>query len=422
MKIAIDLGASQTRVMAAQQGSEVKVLPNTYVSVEIGTDVRLERVDGPLESNLDVSISRLTAREEDMYFPVRVLLGELAARHSTRLRQPQALEPKHLQQINYCSILTALATQVIDLGMDLKKQQNVELYLALPPVEVRADGLVEYIEDVLKDRFAVEFPLDNVSVDLNITKIHVFEESRLACIAYSFNEDLTPTELGKEIHNNQMTVLSVDIGASTTDLVIIKNGTYRENSGATIKRGGNFIAAELRNLVEQKHKFQPTTEDIAVAVTTGTLKKGANVLDVTDLLKQAKDTCAKEMIADIEDYFTRQAISPNSIEVVLVSGGGSMASYKVEAGKNKETTEPFAFYLERELKALSDLRVEYFSANSETSPREANIIGLIIRARVDIAKKEKVEGRENKASVKDTKTSKKAAGVDTAVEDEPNVE
>jgi hypothetical protein len=382
MKISVDLGASQTRFMNTV-GGEVNTIPNRYTLEDNGKDIMLGKVSDNIQDNLDISIARITDLDGDKYFPVRVLMGDFAARHSARLRQPQALESKHLQPINYYSILTALAIQVRKVRKDLTKTEKVELYLALPPVEVRATKAVKYISDILKGRFIVGFNVDKVKVDLHITKIHLLEESRLACMAYSFNTDLTPTQLGKDIYNDKKTVLSVDIGASTTDLGIIKNASYRETSGGTIKKGGNFIAVELRQLVEQEHGFQPSVEDIATAVTTGKLKKGDKVLDVAGLLTQSKIKCASEMMADIEEYFTLQGISPNSIEVMLVSGGGSMASY-VEGDEGKiETTKPLTYFLEREIKKLSDVRVEYLSDNPNINPREANIKGLSMKAKFD---------------------------------------
>jgi hypothetical protein len=394
-KIVIDLGASATRCdrVSKESGTRLSNISNRYVEIDMDEDVRLERINESPLSNLDVTIARITDRVQDVHFPRRVLLGEVAARYSSRSHKPHSLKAKHDQSINYYSILIALALQLRGVKRDLTNPEKVDLYLALPPVEVRDNKVIEKLGDILKDRFIVTFNIEpKVEIDIQIVKVKVIEESRLACISYSFNRDLTPTKLGKEIYEKQMTIMSVDVGASTTDIGIIKNGSYRENTGATVKRGGNFIEAELRVSVDKEYGFQPSVEDIALAVTTGRLKQGAKVLDVAKLLTDAKIKCAREMIADIEDYFTQQGMSPDSVEVMLVSGGGSMASYSNEDGKEVETTRPLTYFLEREIRKISDIRVEYISEDSGVSPREANINGLLLRARFD-QQKESLELR-----------------------------
>jgi len=56
-------------------------------------------------------------------------------------------------------------------------------------------------------------------------------------------------------------VLSLDIGASTTDLTVIQNGRYLERSGRTYRTGGNVVRDYLITAISKEYDFDLNLSD-----------------------------------------------------------------------------------------------------------------------------------------------------------------
>ncbi|EAO56520.1 Hypothetical protein RBTH_07086 [Bacillus thuringiensis serovar israelensis ATCC 35646] len=121
-------------------------------------------------------------------------------------------------------------------------------------------------------------------------------------------------------------VMVLDIGAGTTDLIVIDQGKAIERSKYTIDLGGNNITQTLRTTVQTNLEIRLSAQVFEQGVITGKVKQGLKEHDVTDELIGAKRSVAAKISKEVKDYLESSGIEANSIEYILVVGGGSIPS------------------------------------------------------------------------------------------------
>ena len=377
--VAVDLGASSTRY--ASEKGRISILPNNTVIVDRDDVINLEPYSNEVESALDISIQCSTPSS---MFPVRALIGELAYRHSASNIRPSVMANKYKQQINYISAITAVAVSKLTQDID----DEIDLYIALPPAEV--NKAKDTLRSVLVGSYEIEFPLLNRTVKFSIKNVECFEESFLALLSYFFNMNGTPRDAAKKLATGH--VMSMDIGASTTDLAIVSDMRYLEKSGQTYKTGVNIAREIIANDIRTEYGFDATDEQTDVVMSEGRLQMGNNFVDMGSYVNDAKEQFAQQITTQIQNYFRTVNIPIQSIRAIVVSGGGSMHSeYINDDGENVVTSKPIAEFITDKLRFICPgVDVFMFSDN----PRLANITGLFIRASIDVAKRRKLEAQK----------------------------
>ena len=378
--VAVDIGASGTRFVSDQ--GKISAINNNMVFLQVGDEVDLEPYDNNIENALEVDIIK---EEESEYFPVKALIGQMAERYSSNNERPSVMKNKHTQAINYISAITAVALSKVRFGLG----EDIELYLALPPIEARTAK--KHINNVLNGRYTVTFPKYNggLTVEFNITSVSSFEESFMAMVSYFFEMNGLPKASSKKYMSGN--ILSLDIGASTTDLAIVKDGRYLDKSGQTYKTGGNIARDYLIDSIRAKYGFDIPVEDAETTMAEGRIQLGNTYEDVSDLVAEAKHNFARSVVNQMQGYFRQVDIPIQTIRAIVVSGGGSMQGQFVDAnGEIVETSKPMSYYITEALKEVCPgVEVEQHGE----SPRLANIAGLFIRAKVDMAKKRKAKAK-----------------------------
>lgn len=371
--LALDLGASDTRYCS--NDGEVYHLPNNMVFIPKDADIDLEPYTYNIEDALDVTIFSNT---EGPYFPVRALLGTLASRYTSTTIKPSVMMNKHEQQINYVSAITAAA-------VDSLKGKNIDggirLYLALPPIEVYTAK--EKIKQNLIGRYKIIFNKLAKAIEIEITDVSCYEESFMAILSYFFDTTGKLRENAKKFKVGN--ILSLDIGASTTDLIVVKDLKILERSGQTYKIGGNIAREYLKDDLRALYGFDVPDELADAAMVEGRIQLGNQYEDISQYVQTAKQKFAAQVVEQMQSYFRKINIPIQSIRAIVVSGGGSMRSeYQDEDGGKVITSEPMSFYITKELsKICPGIEVEPHVVN----PRLANIYGLFIRANIDIKKR-----------------------------------
>ena len=373
--VCADLGASSTRYTS--NTGKIEVMPNNMVFIGDDTRVDQEPYSSDIESALDVVIESDNKCE---YFPARVLVGQMAERYSSINERPTVLKNKHVQRVNYISAVLSVALSKHKHNLE----ENVGLYIALPPGEVKV------AKDVLKENLVGNYvvtckKLNNMKVKFKIEDVNTYEESFMAMLAYFFEMTGTVREQAKQYARG--TVLSMDIGASTTDLAVIQNMKYLERSGQTFRTGGNIARDILVDRIREQYGFDAPVEMAELAMAEGRIQFGRGYQDCSNDVEAAKRTFAAQIVDQMQGYFRKINIPINGIMAIVVSGGGSMqGQYVNNDGKVIVTSKPMSYYITEELnKVCPGVAVEHFSDN----PRLANITGLFIRANVDIKRKEK---------------------------------
>ena len=371
----VDCGASSTRF--GSLGGEVHVIPNNMKMLEMGDIVKLEPFGPEVEQCLEVIITRNEPCENG-FLPAHVLIGQLASRASSTNERPSIDIPKHKQRVNIVSIITgvALAKHLNGLGDTLK------LYLALPPAETR--GSSDDVAATLVGTYHVTFPKLNggISVDFIIDEVECQAESSMASTSFFIDRSLKIREQSKKLITGK--ALSVNIGASTTDLAIIENGKYMEMSGVTYKIGGNIIRDVVGQMILEKFGFEPSISQLERVVVEGRVQIGAQFMDICDIMEAAKKDFADRLIQQMNTYFKSKDTNIQSFTGIIPSGGGSLESfYFDENGERHKTSDSISLYMTESLKKICPYVIVADYKDTGEDPRLADILGLITKIAAD---------------------------------------
>lgn len=378
--VACDIGASNTRFLS-NDGS-IHVLPNNMVFIRQDERVDLMPNSNDVESALDITIE---CDNGCNHFPARVLIGQMATRYSASNVRPSILQNKSQQRINYISAIAAVALNLFKIG----RADELDLYLALPPVEVK--GAKDLVRNNLVGKYTVTFhKMGNFRVEFSIRDVHIFEESFLAIMSYFFNMDGSVRDTASKYASGS--ILSLDIGASTTDLAVVTNMKYLEKSGQTYKTGGNVARDYLANYIRANAGYDVTDEMAESAIAEGRIQYGNDYMDCSDAVSEAKRELANQIVNQMQTYFRMVNIPMQTIRAIVVSGGGSMEGFYVDGnGETHHTSNPISDYITDELsKVCSGIMVERFEEN----PRMANVMGLFIRANIENHRRKQMEMQE----------------------------
>lgn len=370
----VDLGASGTRYRSNQTKGEMpNLLANNVAFLEPNEFVDLVPYDSQIESALEVSIQKVEG--DSSYFPVHALIGSLAERYTPINERPSGNTHKYKQRITYLSaiVVSAISRLKENIG------ENLDLYVALPPIEVKTAK--DTVMSQLTGRYIVNFPKINggVTVGVNIVSVHLYEESYMATASYFF--DLRGQLRDKAKDMLLGCVVSVDIGDSTTDLAVLKDGRYMEKSGQTYKIGAALARAEICNRVRELYGYDLPIDDANRTMQEGRLQMGNQYLDISEAVTESKRVLARMVVQEIQSYFSLLNMPLQTMRAVIVSGGGSLHSKYVDAnGQEKITSEPMSSYITEYMsKICPGLAVVPYGENA----RMANVNGLALRAMID---------------------------------------
>ena len=371
--VCTDQGASSTRFSV--NNSKVYKNPNNFIGVGIDDDIRHSPYSSDFVDNMDLTISK---DGDSDFFPKRVLGGTLAERYSSSSAKPSMLSNKSRQPVNYYSIISSVVNSIMisEDAEDIKEPVDVACYMCLPPVEVTSNNDNEdYVKNQLIGSYRVKLNKMDREIEFNIKEVNVYAESVLAVVAFLFNQDATQrTEMAKY---NKGYILGFDLGASTADLVLIKDRRFIEHSGYTCKLGGNIIDDLMRSEIRRKFGTEVSNDDIREAVRTGRLPYGSSYKDVSEELKRCKKQYAGMLFEKIETYFATNNLGLQSIKAVFISGGGSMQSSYIDENSKEVVTSPsVGEYIDEKIKEVCDSIDMVLSPS--VNPRECNIVGLIL--------------------------------------------
>ncbi|MBO5388524.1 MAG: hypothetical protein J6A59_10340 [Lachnospiraceae bacterium] len=379
--VAVDLGASGSRYVT--DCGQISVLSNNMVVLPNNELSSITPDATDIESCLEVQIVKETGAECN-HFPANVLIGIMADRLGGALLRPNSMAAKHQQKVNYISTIVSCALARLKYGVE----EAFDLYLAVPPIQI--EDAREVFGKSLVGTYLVKFPkyMGGTEVRLTINdSISISEEAFMAITSFFFNMNGTVKESAKQYMSGNVTVLSLDIGASTSDISIIRNGRYLNKSGMTYQYGGNIARSALIDAIRRKYTIELPVEDAERVMAEGRLQLGNKYVDISEEVSSAKRALAKQLAVCMQDYFGKIQIPPTSINAIIVSGGGSLqGQYISEDGEVVNTSEPMSFFVTEEYRQWSQY-TDVVPYGDEA--RFANIKGLYIKAKMDQVKRNK---------------------------------
>jgi len=389
--VCVDLGASSTRVRG--ETLEVGILPNNVYDVSMDYVNRLDGWNSNAEDeavfkqSIDISITKTAGEDNLDHFPMRALVGSVGERANAMANErPTALRNKHVQKINYANAITAIVYQLVrDNGLDRigETEYDVNLYIALPPVELAMGEAI--MKSQLTGTYSISLCMLHKEITLNIKEVKCFAESFMAITSFFFNTDGRPKDEARKYANGNL--LSLDIGASSTDLAAVKNRKFLESTGATFKIGGNNVRDIVKKEIASIYGYEPDDVTAEQALAEGRLQFGSTYKDISHIVVEAKMNVSKFFMSNISNYFKNNNMPLQSFVGIVVSGGGSMQSEFID-DENEEvvTSKPMGEYLAEMIHETCDTVDVMCIADN---PRMANINGLYVRAMVDKLVKER---------------------------------
>lgn len=400
--VAVDLGASGTRYVS--DAGQISILPNNVAFLPDGVQSLITPDAADIESCLEVQIAKTEGGAND-FFPVNVIMGIMAERSTEVNERPSVIEAKYKQRINYTSAIVAAALSKLKFsGLD----DAIDLYLAVPPAQIVEARKV--FNETLVGKYVVAFPkyMNGTTVEVNIASVSVYEESFMALTSFFFNMNGTVKESAKPYMTG--TILSLDIGASTSDLSVTKNGRFLDKSGQTYTYGGNEARGAMADGVRSRYNIDLPIEDADKSMAEGRLQLGNTYDDISDIVSEAKMSLAKKLTNNMQTYFGKIGVPINTVNAIVVSGGGSMQSQYVNGdGEIVKTSEPMSYFVTQELTKWSKGTVVVPYGDDA---RFANVKGLFIRAKLDAIKKAQAKTAQ---TVQNAQQSNGAVGGNGAV-------
>lgn len=257
----------------------------------------------------------------------------------------------------------------------------------LPPgdIDVGSDKIKQIIEDIT----VVESVFPKASIPIKVTKTIVLPEGYCAYIATVYDKGHVYRMENKFLIDE--TVLIFDIGAGTTDCMLIKKNKLVQSSKYTVTQGGNNVYQIVRRSLRMKG-LDLDEADIKQGMIKGVVKDGSKEISIVDIINNAKTEIAIKIISEFQDFLDLTDIKARSIGYVLVCGGGSMKdsdaddiiplsekiieNFKKQAPNSELIIIP-KHTVQKELEDGDVVKVE-----ETISPRDLNLIGASILAEI----------------------------------------
>lgn len=327
--LVIDFGNSSTKCVCRFGKDRNKIpfrrrfdLSNTFAQVETGYTVPS-----------DYSPNTSTLIKVDTELGDRPVVGEYANGMLQVNEFPLAAIKPSATLKKYDSIATVLSVRqaflhayreiMVNMGITDIEQLKLtwKVVALLPPgdLENGKEPMKKIIENV--DSIHSLFPRRDI--EINISDVMVLPEGLCAYIAVT-HETSDTFRVGYE-DLMSASVMVFDIGAGTTDCLLIKNNALVQNSKHTINTGGNNVMQKVRGKLNLKGIDIDMTE-IKEGMLTGVVRDGSKPIGIVKLINNAKREVAQQIINDFQEYLEKTGIKTRSVGYVLICGGGSMDS------------------------------------------------------------------------------------------------
>lgn len=380
-KLIVDLGNSETRVKTLY-GKTAKGTPRGRLSILDNrySAIPKEKINFYLEGDsYNEENSVVFKTENGLYYCNGDLCNIEMSQTSFR---PSALEKKYESSVTRLTLLNAIRQGIEDVALfsncDVESiSVDWEVYLLLPPEDLEVGA--KPLADMIKGIKSIDFILPQIKKEVNIKKVNVYPEGMCAFFGVLFKrKGIVRPDYKYLIDNNESTVI-FDIGAGTTDIVMVKGSQVVQSSRFTKEVGGNNVHRLVQRSLRNKGISLPD-EVVRNGVNTGYVRSGSRSIDISEEIAEAKNAVSTQLVDAVQEFFESSMISIRTIANILVCGGGA------EIPDNDEI-EPISNYIVNYMRRLSpDIQlIELPTVISEgeekkLSPRLLNIIGASILA------------------------------------------
>ena len=194
----------------------------------------------------------------------------------------------------------------------------------LPPGDMETGK--NKITDIIKNITEVNAVFPNVRIPVKVSKVAVFPEGFSAFCGVVFDKGQIYRPDYKFL--TEETVLVFDVGAGTTDCLIVKNNTLVQSSKFSIQQGGNNVFQIVKRMLRFEG-LEIDDDSLRRGMITGEVKDGAKLVNIVDYINRAKAEIAQKIISSFQDFLEVTDLKARSVGHVIVCGGGSMSGSEV---------------------------------------------------------------------------------------------
>lgn len=206
---------------------------------------------------------------------------------------------------------------------DLSQEVVFSLTILLPPSQ--KDLWQDEFKDQLLGTHVIQSYIPKTELKININSVTFVQEGVSAYFGLVLRKDsFKQRPLASKLKD--AVVLLVDIGASTTDLVVINKGITIETSRHTITVGGNAVLSALR-VHMQKIVGDKISDDTLFSICqTGLYRNGSQVIDLVNTINEFKNQVSDSINTAIVNYLDSADFDTYLINRIVVIGGNTMES------------------------------------------------------------------------------------------------
>ena len=158
---------------------------------------------------------------------------------------------------------------------------------------------------------------------------------------YSYILDNTGNIITTRADNVSDTVMIVDIGYKTTDIVTMENGRYIEILSDQINNGVSQMHQEVLRLIMEEFNIKKELKDIDNIVRNNSLFYSTKTYDMTNIIKKASEPFADSII---EALYTITNGDLGNIQMILLTGGGAELTFNYIKDNLKEIVKVDKLY------------------------------------------------------------------------------
>ena len=243
------------------------------------------------------------------------------------------------------------------------------------------------MKELIKNVTHIKSSFPEMDIDVNVQNVAVLPEGFCAYAGTVYDTGMVIRPDYQFL--NEETIIVFDIGAGTTDCLIIRENKLIQNSKYTVNYGGNNVFSNVRKSIQLKG-LEVDEDDLRKGITRGFIKDGAKKVSIINEVNVAKKIVAENIIHDFQSHLETLDIKLRSIGFVLVCGGGSMRDSNCTeiVPLSEKIVENFKVYspncelikIPRHMITKEDADGTSTKVEEKISPRELNLIGASILA------------------------------------------
>ena len=298
---------------------------------------------------------------------------------SNTVFRPSSLDKKHKSLTTALSFAEGIliATKIIGKRLGIVTLSEIDInwnvVSLLPPAEMNEGA--SKLEDIFRSIKLIDCVMPVEKLNVKVNKVKIYPEGFCAFIGTIFNRGYKIRQEMKKWLG--VSVLVLDIGAGTTDIMVIDKTTVIDNSKDSLSLGGNQVTQKIKAELRRKRDLALPDGDILEGVISGKVMDGFTTVDITDIVQSKKSEVAEEEVQKLREYFETTGILPRTIAGVLTCGGGSL-------GGKTPALEPLSKILIKFIKNLAPnselLPLPKDTEGNEISARDLNLEGASILA------------------------------------------